>query len=136
MTRVLDELAQALHVVQRPQQRRVIVASLELHSQFEEPITPRIWHALAAQLVCFLPPLKRFADGQWTLPNRCDTVQDLAEIIADHHLEWDLPWRIRMADWTEAQVFAGVKATLVEALNLEPAEVFRSATLQGDLLAE
>jgi hypothetical protein len=61
---------------------------------------------------------------------------ELSKIILRQHSEWVLPSPLQEATWREAQVFAGVRAVLVDALNVDPEEAVRTATLQGDLGAE
>jgi hypothetical protein len=136
MKHVLDELAAAFHATHPARRPRVIVTVMELRAQLEVPVTPRLWHAIGEQLACVMPPLRRRPDGQWTFPGRCKSIWELAGFVADQHPDWEPPCRKNLADWREAQVFSRVRAVLVEALNVNPEEVVRTATLQGDLGAE
>ena len=134
---VLDELADASP--QHPRfsiSPRIVVTSLQLRDQFAPPLTPRLWQEIGSKLACILPPLKRLPQGRWTLPNRCQTVGALGNIVVRQHSDWVLPSQLRETTWREAQVFAGVRATLIEALNVDPEEVVRTARLQADLGAE
>jgi hypothetical protein len=136
MKRVLDELADGLHAMRPTGLPRVIIDRVELGRQFKLPITPRAWHTLAGRLACILPSLQSRRSGLWSFPNRCNTVWDLARFVADQHTDWETPPRMSVSDWREAQVFAGVRACLVDALNVDSEEVVRSARLQADLGAE
>jgi hypothetical protein len=61
------------------------------------------------------------------------TIADLAAYVAVAHPGWHVPDSCWEAHWREAQVFAGVRACLVEAANVDPDEVVRPARLQQDL---
>jgi hypothetical protein len=132
MRRVLDELAEALSAIQGGPSRR-IAASVELRQQFGLPITPSCWRALEQQLNCPLPPLQRRTDGLWSYPRGWRTVWDLADYLAERRQGWQPPRGRTESDWREAQVFVGVRACLVEALNVDREEVVRTARLMADL---
>jgi hypothetical protein len=136
MKRILDEIAEAIDATKRPWRPRVLVANTDLCHQFSSPITPCLWNGIGARLSCILPPLKKRTDGRWIFPNRCKTVWELARVVASQHPDWEIPLYSQYELWREAQVFVGVRACLVAALNVEEEEVVRSATLQGDLGAE
>ena len=136
MKRILDEIAEAIDASKRPWRPRVLVETTDLCQQFSTPITPLLWHGIGARLRCILPPLKQRPDGRWIFPNHCRTVWELARVVARQHPDWEIPPSSQIEHWREAQVFVGVRACLVETLNVDAKEVVRSATLQGDLGAE
>ena len=136
MKQTLDELAEALHAAQGQPVPRRVVGLLELRQQFGLPITPTRWAELGRRLPCALPPLERRPDGLWSFPRGWRTVGDLAAYISERSPGWLAPHRTSAAEWREAQVFAGVRACLVEALNVSPEEVVRGARLTADLGAE
>ncbi len=136
MTRVLDELANALSAAQGGPSPRRIATSVELRRQFSLPITPSRWAALERQLAVPLPPLERRADGLWSFPHGWTTVWDVAGYLADHSPAWQVPQLQAVAAWREAQVFVGVRACLMEALNVSVEQVVRPARLMADLGAE
>jgi hypothetical protein len=134
--RVLDELASALSTSQGSPLPRRIAESVELWHQFGLPITPSLWAVLERQLGCFLPALERQNTGLWSFPRGWKTVWDIAAFLAEHRPGWQPPQGKGVADWQEAQVFVGVRSCLMEALNVSPAEVVRTARLMADLGAE
>jgi hypothetical protein len=136
MTRVLDELADAIEIVRGHQVPRRIVSSVELARQFDLPVTPSLWSELGRELACPLPPLERRPDGLWSFPLGWVTVWALADHLAGCRPNWEPPQGRTEKDWREAQVFVGVCACLVEALNVDPEQIVRSSRLQGDLGAE
>jgi hypothetical protein len=136
MTRVLDELAEALAAVEEMRGPRRVVSYVELWQQFRLPITPSRWAALARELACPLPPLVRRSDGLWAFPRGWTTVWDVAGHLAATCPRWEPPRHREAVDWQEAQVFVGVRACLVEALNVAPEQVVRPARLMADLGAE
>jgi hypothetical protein len=135
MKRVLDELAEALVAVEETRGPRRIVASVELWRQFRLPITPSRW-ALWQALPSPLPALERRTDGLWAFPNGWTTVWNVARHLAAACPSWELPGCMEATAWQEAQVFVGVRDCLVEALNVDPEQVVRSARLMADLGAE
>jgi hypothetical protein len=136
MKRILDEIAEAIDATKRPWRPRVLVATTDLRHQFSSPITPRLWQGIGARLNCILPTLRKSPNGRWIFPNHCKTVWELARVVASQHPDWEIPLSSQYELWREAQVFVGVRACLVEVLNVNEEEVVRSATLQGDLGAE
>jgi hypothetical protein len=136
MKRLLDELAQALSTAQSSPLPRRIASSVALRQQFGLPITPSRWVALEQQLGCPLPALERRTAGLWAFPRGWTTVWDVAAYLAEHRTGWQPPECREVADWREAQVFVGVRICLVEALNVSPEEVVRTARLMADLGAE
>jgi hypothetical protein len=136
MRRVLDELADALDAVQGRPRPRLVRASVELRHQFGLPITPSCWAELGHLLRCPLPPLGRRPDGVWSFPCGWTTVWDVAAYLAERCPDWEPPRGETSAVWREAQVFVRVRASLVEALNVSPEKVVRSARLIKDLGAE
>jgi hypothetical protein len=108
-TRILDELADAYHRAQGcPQPRRI---------------------TLATTLVGCFPTAKR-------LPTEWVDLWEIADDLARRYPDWE-PLHERTATaWREAQIFVGVRQVLVEALNVEPNQVVRSARLVADLGAE
>jgi len=133
MRRVLDELADVLSTAQGALVPRRISTSVELRHQFGLPITPARWAVLERQLSCALPPLERRIDGLWAFPNGWQTIWDLAAYLVESQRGWLAPRSRSVADWREAQVFVGVRACLVEALNMDPEQVVRPARLMADL---
>jgi hypothetical protein len=136
MPRILDELADAIEIVRGHQVPRRIVSSVDLCQQFGVPITPALWSSLGRELACPLPPLEKREDESWSFPQGWATVWDLADHIAGCRPGLEPPQGRTEKDWREAQIFVGVSACLVEALNVDPEQVVRSARLMGDLGAE
>lgn len=127
--RVLDEIAQA---VEQARGRRWRPArTVALADLFPGAVDEPLWRALARRLRCELPPLWR---GR--LPPGIETVWDLADWVAWQRPGLEPPTERTADAWAEAQVFIVVRETLVEALNVEPREVVRSARLMYDLGAE
>jgi hypothetical protein len=129
--RVLDEVAAAINLA-RAVCPRPVVSTFGLDDQFTYTLDPQGWAAIQRHLGCKLPPLV-FAQGHWLLPEGFVTIWDLVEVAADAHPDWDPPEARTVAAWRNAQVFAGVKESLVEALNVEPSAVKREARLMRDL---
>jgi hypothetical protein len=136
MKRVLDELADALSAAHGHPCPRRIAGTVGLPGQFGLPITPSRWAALEQRLACSLPPLQRRGDGLWSFPRGWTTVWDLADYLAERRPGWGFPSGRELADWREAQIFVCVRDLLVEALNVSPEQVVRSARLMEDLGAE
>lgn len=136
MRRTLDDLAEAFHAANGPRYPRRVARSDELFRQFGLPITPSRWAELERHLGCVLPPLERCRDGLWSFPRRWETVWDLARYLNDVCPDWQPPPAACAADWLEAQVFIGIRETLVEALNVDKERVVRSARLMADLGAQ
>lgn len=136
MTRTLDELAAALRAVRSSFHTGPVVRTVRLARQFGLPVAPDTWGQLARRLGCALPPLAGDRAWGWGFPHGWQTVRDLAEYVAGQKSGWEPPGACSEADWREAQVFAGVRAQLVEALNLDPDEVTRQARLMADLRVE
>jgi hypothetical protein len=136
MGRPLDDLAEALHAANGPRRQRLVVCSDQLFRQFGLPITPSRWAECARQLRCVLPPLSRSPYGLWSFPCGWETVWDLTHYLSETHPGWQSPEAASVADWVEAQVFVGVRETLMEALNVDKSRVMRSARLVADLGAE
>src|SRR5262245_7921214 len=116
--RVLDELADAFHAGRGSAVPRPIVASDRLEEQFGYPLTAARWGAVDCRLGCPLPALA-FDQGHWWLPAGLATVWDLAGHVARCRPDWEPPSSATSDAWREAQVFAGVRAVLVEAGNLD-----------------
>lgn len=133
--RVLDELADAFHAGRGERVPRPVVTSVGLEEQFGYPVTAARWAAVERRLGCPLPQLA-FDQGHWWLPQGFDTVWDLAAHVARSRPDWEAPREQTPAAWREAQVFAGVRAVLVDAGNVEPVEVVRPARLMADLRLE
>ena len=129
--RVLDEVAEAIRRA-RGFRLRSVIASFELEQQFDYPITAREWAMIERHLACPLPPVE-FTQGHWFLPDGFETIWDLVDHAAHWHPGWSPPTDRTEAAWREAQIFAGVKLTLVEALAVEPVAVTREARF-ADLL--
>jgi hypothetical protein len=133
--RVLDELAEAFHVIRGSWQPRRVVPSLDLAlhftAPFSFPLSPVTWRQLGEELGCPLPPLA-WRDERWALPDGWSSVIDLALFVAQRR-DWLPPAGYSVTAWVEAQVFAGVRSVLVEALNVHKEEVVRPARLMADL---
>jgi hypothetical protein len=136
MKNVLDKLAEAICASCWRLKPRVVVARVELRHQFGLPITPTRWQALDVQLACSLSPLEKAAGGLWRFPRNCNTIWDLAALVANQHPDWKSTSRNEADEWREAQIFVRVSACLVEALNVDSEKVTRTARLQADLGAE
>jgi hypothetical protein len=133
--RVLDELADAIHVACGWSLPRSVQSSVELTAQFGYRITPVRWAVVQRCLGCPLPSLT-FDQGHWWLPLEFTTVWDLAAQVARCRPEWEPPAATTPAAWREAQVFAGVRHVLIEAGNLNREAVVRKARLMADLKLE
>ena len=66
-----------------------------------------------------------FVQGHWLLPEGYETIWDLVEVAADMHPDWEPPEERTVAAWRNAQVFAGVRDVMVDALAVEPQDVTR-----------
>jgi hypothetical protein len=133
--RVLDEVADAVHLARGERCPRPVRAGERLDDLIGGAATDRRWAAAARHLGCPLPPV-RFDQGHWFLPTGFETVWDVVDHVARHRRDWEPPAERTAAAWREAQVFAGVRSVLVDAGNLEPAEVTRGARLRADLRLE
>jgi hypothetical protein len=80
--------------------------------------------------------LQRRPEDLWSFPRGWTTVWDLADYLAERRPGWGAPTGRELPDWREAQIFVCVRACLVEALNVSPEEVVRSARLMADLGVE
>jgi hypothetical protein len=129
--RVLDEVAEAIRRARGSRQRSVL-APFGLEQQFGYPITAREWTAIERHLACPLPPVE-FTQGHWFLPDGFETIWDLVDHAARWHPEWEPPADRTEAAWREAQIFAGVRVVVAEALAVEPKAVTRQARLKADL---
>lgn len=129
--RVLDEVAVAIRLA-RGSGRLPILTPFALERQAEQPLTPREWSVIQKHLACDLPPLQ-FVQGHWFLPDGFDTIWDLVDRAARAHPSWELPTERTEAAWREAQLFAGLRITLVDALDVRPEAVVRSARIMADL---
>lgn len=132
--RVLDEVATAIRLA-RGSGRLPILTPFGLEWQADQPLTPREWSVIQKHLGCDLPPLE-FVQGHWFLPDGFATIWDLADCVACAHPEWESPAERTEGAWREAQIFAGVRIVLVEALNVDFHQVTRGARLKRDLGAE
>jgi hypothetical protein len=130
--RVLDEVAEAIHVARGRRLPRPVLSSDQLGDSLGTAVTGERWAAAAKQLGCPLPPVT-FDQGHWLLPDGLETVWDLVEHVARCRPDWEPPAARTPAAWREAQVFAGVREVVADAGNLDPAEVTRGARLQKDL---
>ena len=74
-----------------------------------------------------------FVLGHWFLPDGFDSIWDLVDAVTDAYPEWEPPEARTEAAWRNAQIFAGVKVTLVDALSVRPSAVTREARLKRDL---
>ncbi len=127
--RVLDELAAAFHALGGKWGQRHVQSSLDLSAQFS--LSPDAWRRLGKAVGCVLPPLVRH-DEQWVFPDGWSSVHQLALYVAQRR-DWLPPADYSVAEWREAQVFAGVRDVLMEALNVDREQVVRKARLMADL---
>ena len=130
--RVLDEVAEAIRRARGWRQRGPVLAPFGLEQQFAGPITAREWSVIQQHLACDLPPVE-FTQGHWFLPDGFATIWDLVDVAARGNPDWEPPVVRTEAAWREAQIFAKVRVTLVEALSVRPEEVTREARLMRDL---
>jgi hypothetical protein len=133
--RVLDEVADAVQAGRGGRVFRPVVTAVGIADQFGFPVTGPRWAAMERRLGCPLPPLD-YDQGHWWLPPGLATVWDLVDHVARCRPELEPPAARTAAAWREAQVFAGVRETLVDALNIGPADVTRRARLRADLGAD
>ena len=129
--RVLDEMAESLYIARGRPWPRSPVRSVALADQVIAPIDAPLWRSIGRRLRCELPPLRH-----GNLPAGFRTVWDLADWVAWQRPGLEPPRERTAEAWADAQVFVVVRETLVEALNVEPREVVRSARLMHDLGAE
>lgn len=129
--RVLDEV----HIARGQHYPRPVRDGERLEVLIGPMLTGARWAAAARHLGCPLPPAT-FDQGHWFLPDGFVTVWDLAAHVARERSEWEPPAERTPAAWQEAQVFAGVREVLVDAVNLYPEEVTRGARLRADLHME
>src|SRR5262249_46339110 len=130
--RVLDEVAEAIHLARGERCPRPVRAGERLEDLIGGAVTDRRWAAAARHLGCPLPHV-RFGQGPWFLPGGFETVWDVVDHVSRHRPDWEPPAVRSTAAWREAQVFAGVRSVLVDAGNLEPGAVNRGARLRVDL---
>ena len=81
---------------------------------------------------CSLPPLE-WDQGLARPPRNWSTIWDLAAYLRLRFPDWQSPVLQTLEEWREAQIFAGVRAVLVEVGNLNPDQVVRDSRLQADL---
>jgi hypothetical protein len=132
--RVLDEVAEAIRRA-GGRSPRPLLKEFGLREQFEHPITPKQWIAIQQYLACPLPLLE-FVEGFGFRPIGFATIWDLVDHATRWHPEWEPSTDRTEAAWREAQIFAGVRIVLVEALNVEPKAVTRQARIKADLGAD
>ena len=122
--RVLDEVAAAINLAREEPGPRPVISAFGLEEQFTYTLHPNGWAAIQRHLGCKLPPLV-FVQGHWLLPDGFTTIWDLVEVAADAHPDWDPPETRTEAAWRNAQVFAGVRDVMVDALCVDPKDVTR-----------
>jgi hypothetical protein len=127
--RVLDEVADAIRIA-RGGIAHPIRSSVVLEDLFGGPVATGQYAAMQKHLGC---PLLEFDQGHWFAITDFLTVWELVAYIAVHHPDWELPRAPTVAAWRNAQVFAGVRAVLMDAGNLDPNEVVREARFVRDL---
>ncbi len=129
--RVLDEVADAMRIARGgltvPVHSSVVLAEL-----FVDPITPQQWSTMQSHLGCPLPAFE-FDQGHWFRADEFQTVWEIVAHVAKQRHDWESPIEQSIAAWRNAQVFAGVRAAIAEAGNLDQEEVIRSARLKRDL---
>src|SRR5262245_45743157 len=126
--RVLDEVAEAIRRAHGRRYRPAVVSSFSLEQHFGGTLAPEEWAVVQKHLACGLPPLE-FAAGHWFLPTGLTTSGGDGERGLDADSDWRPPTARTVAAWREAQVFAGVKIVMVDALGVEPEAVVRSARI-------
>ena len=129
--RVLDEVADAIRIA-RGGRTSPVLSAIDLETILGGPISPRQWTPFEDHLNCPFPPLD-FDQGHWFRTDEFRTVWDLVDHVAAYHPEWELPAERTVAAWGNAQIFAGVRAELAYAGNLDPRDVVREARLGPDL---
>ena len=129
--RVLDEVAEAVHLARGERCPRPVRAGERFEDLIGAAVTDRRWEAAARHLGCPLPPVT-FDQGHWFLPAEFETVWDVVDHVVRHRLDWEPPAERTAAGWREAQVFAGVRAALVAGANLLPEEISRPARIRAD----
>jgi hypothetical protein len=130
--RVLDELAQAIHLARGGQRPRRIIGSDRLADQFGWFITLDLWSEFQQCLGCELPSLQVGPRFHWAFPNGWSTVWDLADYVSARHVEWLRPRSRDVREWQEAQIFAGVRDVLAD-IGVDEEAIVRSARLVEDL---
>jgi len=128
--RVLDEVADAIRIA-RNRLSQPVLSSVNLEDQFGGVLMAAHWASIQRQLKCHRPLLD-FDQGHWFAADLV-TMWDLCDRVASQHPDWELPVEKTKAAWRNAQIFAGVRQALVDAGNLDPKDVVRSATLMRDL---
>jgi hypothetical protein len=126
--RALDEVAEAIRRAHGRRRRPAVVSGFGLEEHFDGAVAPEEWNAIREHLACPLPPLE-FFQGYWFLPAGFKTIWDLVEHALDAHPELEPPTARTVAAWREAQIFAGVKIVMIEALGVDPEAVVRSARI-------
>lgn len=134
--RVLDEIAEALWILHGRPQPQPIVDSVALEDQFPTGLDDDMWCWLQLRLEVVLPPLEFVGDEVCYFPEGMQTIWDLANYVVWYRPDWEPPREFTFVAWREAQVFAGVRNILCDALSVKADDVVRSARLMGDLGAE
>jgi acyl carrier protein len=129
--RILDEVAAAIRLA-RGGRTVPIRSSVMLVEQFDGPMTVSQWDLLHHHLGCPLPQLE-FVRGQWFRTDSLQTVWDLVADVSRYHPDWELPAELTSAAWRNAQIFAGVRAVMVECLAMPAEQVTRSTQFLEDL---
>jgi acyl carrier protein len=129
--RILDEVAAAIRLA-RGGRTLPLRSSVMLVEQFDGPVTVSQWDLIHHHLDCPLPQLE-FVRGQWFRTDSLQTVWDLVAHVARYHPDWELPTELTSAAWRNAQIFAGVRAVMVERLSMPPEQVTRSTRFLEDL---
>ncbi len=131
--RALDDVAEAIRSFRSSSRRTTpVVRSIALRDQFSLPVTPSVWLYLEKELNHSLPPLCKSPQGLWDLPLNWQTVFDLAEYVAQRSDRIG-PKDYSTAEWVNAQIFAGVRTQLLDALNLKKCDIHRKSRLEQDL---
>ncbi|MDA0835790.1 MAG: hypothetical protein O2955_15115 [Planctomycetota bacterium] len=133
---VLDEIAEVLWMLHGRHQPQPINSSVAFEDQFPMGLDIDMWRCLERHLEVILPPLELDEVGHCYLPEGLVTIWDFANYVAWYRPDWDPPCQFTFVAWREAQIFAGVRHMLCDALSVEADEVVRSARLMGDLGAE
>src|SRR5262249_15872029 len=126
--RALDEVAEAIRRAHGHRWRLAVLASFLLEDHFGGTLVPEEWAIVQDHLACSLPPLN-FVQGHWFLPDGFTPSWDLGEPPLDAPPRREPPTARTVETWREAQIFAGVKIVMIDALDVDPEAVVRSARI-------
>ena len=131
---ILDEVADAIGQYRTQCSRPGLpINSRLLSQQFQLPITAGIWTEIGRQLQCQLPPLKKRVGEFWTFPKGWSRIDDIVEYVGQNRTGLIRPQYIDDKSWVEAQIYVRVRRCICDCIGAKKEEVFRGATLVGDL---